>query len=60
MELWAEGKGKAYEIPQLFTHGVKDAMTAPEVIEALKKWAADTGKVDESSIKDDYRALCCL
>jgi FlaA1/EpsC-like NDP-sugar epimerase len=30
-------EGKAYEIPQLFTHGVKDAMTAPEIIEALKK-----------------------
>ncbi|MGN0316817.1 MAG: polysaccharide biosynthesis protein [Lachnospira sp.] len=28
--------GKAYEIPQLFTHGMKDVITAPEVTEALK------------------------
>lgn len=34
-------EGKAYEIPQLFTHGVKDAMTAPEVIEALKKTSTE-------------------
>lgn len=30
-------EGKAYEIPQLFTHSMKDVITAPEVIEALKK-----------------------
>ena len=41
-------------------HGNCNSNPTPEVIEALKKWAADTGKVDESSIKDDYRALCCL
>lgn len=29
-------EGKAYEIPQLFTHGMKKVITAPEVIEALK------------------------
>lgn len=29
-------EGKAYEIPQLFTHGMREAITAPEVIEALK------------------------
>ena len=28
--------GKAYEIPQLFTHGMNEVITAPEVIEALK------------------------
>lgn len=28
--------GKAYEIPQLFTHGINDMITAPEIIEALK------------------------
>ncbi len=28
--------GKAYEIPQLFTHGMNDIITAPEVVEALK------------------------
>ena len=27
--------GKAYEIPQLFTHGMNDVITAPEIIEAL-------------------------
>lgn len=41
-------------------HGNCNSNPTPEVIEALKKWAADTGKVDESSIKDDYGALCCL
>ena len=41
-------------------HGNCNSNPTPEVIEALKKWAADTGKVNESSIKDDYRALCCL
>ena len=30
-------EGKAYEIPKLFTHGMKEVITAPEVIEALKK-----------------------
>lgn len=30
-------EGKAYEIPQLFTHGMKEVITAPEVMEALKK-----------------------
>ncbi|MGN0342942.1 MAG: polysaccharide biosynthesis protein [Roseburia sp.] len=29
-------EGKAYEIPQLFTHGLSDLVTSPEVIEALK------------------------
>ena len=30
-------EGKAYEIPQLFTHGMKEVITTPETIEALKK-----------------------
>ena len=30
-------EGKAYEIPQLFTHGMTKVITAPEVIEELKK-----------------------
>ncbi|MDD6070966.1 MAG: nucleoside-diphosphate sugar epimerase/dehydratase, partial [Clostridiales bacterium] len=30
-------EGKAYEIPQLFTHGMSEVITAPEVVEALKK-----------------------
>lgn len=29
-------EGKAYEIPQLFTHGMNDVITAPEIVEALK------------------------
>ena len=29
-------EGKAYEIPQLFTHGMKEVITAPEIIDALK------------------------
>ena len=28
--------GKAYEIPQLFTHGMKEIITSPEIVEALK------------------------
>ena len=30
-------EGKADEIPQLFTHGMNEVITAPEVIEALKQ-----------------------
>lgn len=30
-------EGKAYQIPQLFTHGMNEVITAPEVLEALKK-----------------------
>lgn len=30
-------EGKAYEIPQLFTHGMKEVITAAEITEALKK-----------------------
>lgn len=30
-------EGKAYEIPQLFTHGMQEVITAPELVEALKK-----------------------
>lgn len=29
-------EGKAYEIPQMFTHSMKEVITAPEVVEALK------------------------
>ena len=29
-------EGKAYEVPQLFTHETRDLLTAPEVVEALK------------------------
>lgn len=30
-------QGKAYEIPQLFTHSMKDMITSPQVVEALKQ-----------------------
>lgn len=30
-------EGKAYEVPQLFTHSMKDVVTSPHVIESLKK-----------------------
>lgn len=53
-----KGPNGKYQVRQC--HGNCNSNPTPEVIEALKKWAADTGKVDESSIKDDYRALCCL
>lgn len=29
-------EGKAYEIPQLFTHGMNEVVTAPKIVEALK------------------------
>lgn len=29
-------EGRAYEVPQLFTHGMNDVITAPEIVEALK------------------------
>lgn len=29
-------EGKAYEVPQLFTHGMEEVITKPEIIEALK------------------------
>ena len=53
-----KGPSGKYAVRQC--HGNCNSNPTPEIIEALKKWAADTGKVDESSIKDDYRALCCL
>lgn len=57
LDVVKEPSGK-YQVRQC--HGNCNSNPTPEVVEALKKWAADTGKVDESSIKDDYRALCCL
>ena len=29
-------EGKTYEIPQLFTHGMNEVITEPEIVEALK------------------------
>ena len=41
-------------------HGDCNCDPTPEIIEALKQWATDTRKVDESSIKSEYGALCHL
>ena len=41
-------------------HGDCNCNPTPKVIEALKQWASDTGKVDESSIKSEYGALLQL
>lgn len=57
LDVVKEPSGK-YTIRQC--HGNCNSNPTPEVVEALKKWAADAGKVDENSIKDAYGALCCL
>lgn len=41
-------------------HGNCNSNPTPEIVEALKQWAAETGKIDEDSIKDDYSTLLCL
>lgn len=41
-------------------HGNCNSNPTPEIVEALKQWAAETGKIDEGSIKDDYSTLLCL
>lgn len=47
-----------YQVRQC--HGNCNSNPTPEIVEALEQWAAETGKVDENSIHDNYRALCCL
>ena len=34
-------EGKVYEVPQLFTHGMHDVITAPEIVEVLKTTKAE-------------------
>ena len=41
-------------------HGDCNCNPTPKVIEALRQWASDTKKVDESSIKSEYGALLQL
>ena len=41
-------------------HGNCNSNPTPEIVEALKQWAADTGKVDENSIRDTYGVLLWL
>ena len=53
-----KGPNGKYQVRQC--HGNCNSNPTPEIVETLKKWAADTGKVDENSISDVYRALCCL
>ena len=53
-----KGPSGKYAVRQC--HGNCNSNPTPEIVEALKQWAADTGKVEEDSISDAYRALCCL
>lgn len=53
-----KGPNGKYQVRQC--HGNCNSNPTPEIVETLKKWAADTGKVDENSISSVYRALCCL
>lgn len=57
LDVVKEQDGK-YRVRQC--HGNCNCNPTPEVVAALKQWAADTGKVDEGSISDAYGALCCL
>ena len=57
LDVVKESNGK-YQVRQC--HGNCNSNPTPEIVETLQQWAADTGKVDEDSIKNDYRALCCL
>lgn len=57
LDVVKEPNGK-YAIRQC--HGDCNSNPTPEIVETLKKWAADTGKIDENSIENRYGALCCL
>ena len=47
-----------YQVRQC--HGNCNSNPTPEIVETLKQWAADTGKVDENSIRDTYGVLLWL
>ena len=49
-----ESNGK-YTIKQCL--GKFNINPTPEIVKVLKQWAADTGKIEEDSIKDNYRPL---
>lgn len=53
-----KGEDGKYRVRQC--HGKCNCQPTPEIIDALDKWAEDTGNVDAHSIKDSYRALCAL
>lgn len=53
-----KGPNGKYQVRQC--HGNCNSNPTPEIVETLKQWAADTGKVDENSISSVYKALCCL
>ena len=53
-----KGPSGKYAVRQC--HGNCNSNPTPEIVEVLKQWAADTGKVEEDSISDAYGALCCL
>lgn len=57
LDVVREPNGK-YQVRQC--HGNCNSNPTPEIVETLKQWAADTGKVDEDSISNTYSALCCL
>lgn len=53
-----KGPSGKYAVRQC--HGNCNSNPTPEIVETLKQWAADTGKVDEDSIKNDYGVLLSL
>ena len=53
-----KGEDGKYRVRQC--HGKCNCQPTPEIIDALDKWADDTGNVDIHSIKSSYRALCAL
>lgn len=53
-----KGEDGKYRVRQC--HGKCNCQPTPEIIDALDKWANDTGNVDAHSIKDSYGALCAL
>lgn len=53
-----KGEDGKYRVRQC--HGKCNCQPTPEIIDALNKWADDTGNVDVHSIKDSYGALCAL
>ena len=57
LDVVKEPNGK-YAVRQC--HGNCNSNPTPEIVETLKQWAADTGKVDEDSIKNDYGVLLGL
>ncbi len=53
-----KGEDGKYRVRQC--HGKCNCQPTHEIIDALDKWADDTGNVDAHSIKSSYGALCAL